>query len=308
MGILESKAAIVTGAGRGIGRAEALLLASEGAAVIVNDLGCGIEGQDPDPGPAEEVVAAIHEAGGTAILDNSDVSSWTGAADLVERAHDELGGLDVLVNNAGILRDRMIVNLSPEEWDDVIAVHLRGHVAMIHHAAARWRASVKDGQPVSASVVNTASEVGLHGNPGQAAYAAAKGAILALTLTAARELERYGVRVNAIAPRARTRMTEHAFGADAMDLVDGFDEWAPENVAPLVAYLASDEGNWINGQVFIVGGSRVRLQQGWTEVGQIDSGGGAFSVDSLITRGPELFREHSAAPVEPEMLPGKSRA
>jgi hypothetical protein len=276
--------------------------------VIVNDLGWALHGKVADSEPAEEVAAEIRKAGGTAIVDGSDVSSWDGAATLVARAYDEFGGLDVLVNNAGIIRDRTIANISPDEWDDVIAVHLRGHLATLHHAAARWRASSKSGQPVTASVVNTASEVGMHGNPGQAAYAAAKGGILALTLTAARELSRYGVRVNAICPRARTRMTEHAFGGTAMDSDTGFDEWAPDNVAPFVAYLASDEAKGISGQVFVVGGSRVRLQQRWTEVASIDNGSETFDVATIAARALELFREHSAAPVEPDMLPGSSRA
>ncbi len=308
MGVLEGKTAIVTGAGRGIGRAEAILLASEGASVIVNDLGWPLHQKVASRAPAEEVAAEIRAGGGSAIVDGSDVSSWDGAADLVARAYDEFGGLDVLVNNAGILRDRTIANISPEEWDDVIAVHLRGHLAMLHQAAARWRSSAKSGQSIAASVVNTASEVGMHGNPGQAAYAAAKGGILALTLTAARELSRYGVRVNAICPRARTRMTEHAFGGSSMDSDSGFDEWAPENVAPLVAYLASDEASGINGQVFVVGGSRVRLQQRWRDVASIDNGAEAFDVATIAARVPDLFREYSAVPVEPDMLPGHSRA
>jgi NAD(P)-dependent dehydrogenase (short-subunit alcohol dehydrogenase family) len=308
MGYLDGKVAIVTGAGRGIGRAEALLLAAEGAAVIVNDLGWALHDKVADRQPAEEVVDEIRKSGGTALVDSSDVSSWEGAATLVARAYDELGNLDVLVNNAGILRDRTIANISPEEWDDVIAVHLRGHLATLHHAAARWRTAVKSGQSVTASVVNTASEVGLHGNPGQVAYAAAKGGILALTLTAARELARYGVRVNAICPRARTRMTEHAFGGNSMDSGGEFDEWAPENVAPLVGYLASDEADWINGQVFIVGGSRVRLQQQWTEAAVIETQAGAFDVATIAARAAELFHQHPAVAREPEMLPGENRA
>jgi|TARA_B100000315_G_scaffold258962_1_gene312992 NAD(P)-dependent dehydrogenase (short-subunit alcohol dehydrogenase family) len=308
MGILDGKVAVVTGAGRGIGRAEAMCLAAEGAAVIVNDLGCGLEDNVADKEAAEVVATQIRESGGTAILDNSDVSSWKEASVLVERSFDEFGGLDILVNNAGNLRDRTIAKLTSREWDEVISVHLRGHAAMLHHAARRWRIALKSGIPISASVVNTASEVGLFGNPGQVAYAAAKGGIIAMTLTAARELARYGVRSNVVCPRARTRMTEHAFGADSMGSRSGFDEWAPENVAPFVAYLGSDEAKGINGQVFVVGGSRVRLQQGWTDAAVIENESSAFDVAAISSRVHELFDGRLSVPVEPEMLPGMSRA
>ena len=218
MGLFDGKVAIVTGAGRGIGREEALLLASEGAAVVVNDLGGARSGEGTDAGPAQEVVDEITKAGGKAAANTDDISSWTGAEQLINQAVEEFGGLDVLVNNAGILRDKMSFNMTEDEWDAVIQVHLKGHFAPSHFAASYWRGKSKEtGEGVNAKIVNTASESGLYGNAGQANYAAAKAGIAAMTIVMGRELERAGVRVNAIAPVALTRLTEDLMGAGAVE-------------------------------------------------------------------------------------------
>jgi NAD(P)-dependent dehydrogenase (short-subunit alcohol dehydrogenase family) len=261
---------VVTGAGRGIGRAHALAFAAKGARVVVNDVGVGLDGADPSAGPAQQVVDEITSAGGSAVANNDDVASFDGARRLVQQAVTEFGGLDVLVNNAGFLRDRMLVSLGEEEWDAVIRVHLKGHFAPLHHAAAYWRERSKAGDPVDARVVNTSSGAGLLGSIGQGNYAAAKAGIAGLTLVAAAELGRYGVRVNAIAPAARTRMTEQAF-ADAMAAPDGgFDAMAPENVSPLVVWLGSLESAEVTGRVFEVEGGRITVAQGWRHGPSID--------------------------------------
>ena len=217
MGLLDGKVAVVTGAGRGIGREEALVLAGEGAKVIVNDVGAGLHGEgSQDAHPAEEVVALIKKQGGEAAVNGDDISSWAGGKNVVEQAIDTFGSLDILVNNAGILRDKMSFNMDESDWDDVIRVHLKGHFAATHHAAVYWRNRAKSGEDVTGRIINTSSEAGLFGNAGQANYAAAKAGIAALTWVEARELGRYGVTSNAIAPRARTRMTETIFGGDGM--------------------------------------------------------------------------------------------
>ena len=240
MGLFDGKVAIVTGAGRGIGRAEALLLAAEGAKVVVNDLGGAATGEGADKSPAEQVVDEIAAAGGAAAANFDDVASWDGADRLVQQAVDTFGGLDVLVNNAGILRDRMSFSMSEDEWDLVVNVHMKGHFCTTHFAGVHWRQLAKDtGDPVDGVIVNTASESGLYGNAGQVNYAAAKAGIAAMTIVVARELERYGVRVNAIAPVARTRLTE-AVAGDYMTPKEGdFDRFAPENVAAVACWLAS---------------------------------------------------------------------
>jgi NAD(P)-dependent dehydrogenase (short-subunit alcohol dehydrogenase family) len=267
MGMLDGKVAIVTGAGRGIGREEALLLASEGAKVIVNDVGANREGTGADVHPAQQTVEDIKAAGGEADLNPDDVSSWTGAENLVKQAVDTWGQLDILVNNAGILRDKMSFNMDESDWDDVIRVHLKGHFAPSHFAAIHWRNRSKGGESVSGRIINTASEAGLFGNAGQANYGAAKAGIAAFTVIAAAELSRYGVRVNAIAPAARTRMTEATPGLG--DIVKAptdpgkFDIWDPANISPLVAYL-STETCPLNGKVLFVQGGQVRLFQPWT--------------------------------------------
>ncbi len=267
MGALDGRVAIVTGAGRGIGREHALLFAAEGARVVVNDLGGAVDGSGGDVTAAERVVAEIKALGGEAVANGDDVTSWEGGKSLVDAAVDTFGDLHVLVNNAGILRDRVIVNMTEEEWDRVIQVHLKGHFVPVRHAAAYWRARSKSGEDVRASVVNTSSTSGLLGNPGQANYGAAKAGIASFTVIAAQELGRYGVRVNAIAPAARTRMTESTPGL--ADIVQAprdeaqFDTWDPANISPLVAYLAT-EACPATGRVFFVQGGTIRTFQNWT--------------------------------------------
>jgi NAD(P)-dependent dehydrogenase (short-subunit alcohol dehydrogenase family) len=262
MGHLTGHVAIVTGAGRGLGREHALLLAAEGAKVVVNDLGGGHDGTGAAAGPAEEVAAEIRAAGGEAVANTDDVSVSSGADRIVATAIETFGRLDIVVNNAGILRDRVLVNLSDDDWDLVVAVSLRGTFLVTRAAGQYWREQSKAGTEVSASVINVSSESGIFGNPGQANYAAAKAGIASLTQVAAKELKRYGVRVNAIAPQARTRMTELAFG-DALAPKEGkFDRFDPANVSPMVAYLASPLCE-ITGEVFIVGGSRVHRVKPW---------------------------------------------
>ena len=273
MGALDGRIAIITGAGRGIGREHALLFASEGANVVVNDLGGAVDGSGDDRSPAQQVVDEITAAGGEAVANADDVCDWEGGKRLVDTAVETFGDLHVLVNNAGILRDRVLVNMSEEEWDSVVHVHLKGHFVPTRHAAAYWREQTKAGQEVKASVVNTSSTSGLLGNPGQSNYGAAKAGIAAFTVIAADELVRYGVRVNAIAPAARTRMTEQTPGLS--DIVQApadaavFDSWDPANVSPLVAYLAT-ESCPANGRVFFVQGGQVRLFQPWTMTETID--------------------------------------
>ncbi len=267
MGALDGRVAIITGAGRGIGREHALLFAAEGARVVVNDLGGAIDGSGDDRSPAAQVVDEIVASGGEAVASTDDITSWDGGKRLVDLAVETFGDLHVLVNNAGILRDRVLVNLSEEDWDSVIKVHLKGHFVPTRHAAAYWREQTKAGREVHASVVNTSSTSGLLGNPGQSNYGAAKAGIAAFTTIAADELVRYGVRVNAIAPAARTRMTEQTPGLS--DIVSApadasvFDSWDPANVSPLVAYLAT-EGCPATGKVYFIQGGQIRLFQPWT--------------------------------------------
>jgi NAD(P)-dependent dehydrogenase (short-subunit alcohol dehydrogenase family) len=272
LGSFEGKVALVTGAGRGIGRAEALLLASEGAKVVVNDVGGAPDGSGNDAAPAQQVVDAITAAGGEAAANTDDISTWAGAEALVDQAWSTFGGLHVVVNNAGILRDRMSFSMTEDEWDSVIDVHLKGHFAVAHHAAARWRAKVKEtGEQAGASIVNTASESGLYGNAGQSNYAAAKAGIASMTIVMARELERLGVRVNAIAPVARTRLTE-GLGGDAMKPDEsGFDTFAPENVAAVACWLASEAAAGISGQVVKVQGGVIQLLEGWRPFTEVTS-------------------------------------
>lgn len=272
MGALDGRVAIITGAGRGIGREHALLFAAEGAKVVVNDLGGAVDGAGDDRGAAELVVAEIVDRGGEAVANQDDVADWEGGKRLVDQAVDTYGDLHVLVNNAGILRDRVIVNMTEDDWDSVIHVHLKGHFVPTRHAAAYWREQSKAGEEVKASIVNTSSTSGLLGNPGQANYGAAKAGIAAFSVIAAQELGRYGVRVNAIAPAARTRMTESTPGLS--DIVkapgeDQFDVWHPANVSPLVAYLATEDCP-ATGRVFFVQGGTVRNFQNWTMTEVID--------------------------------------
>jgi NAD(P)-dependent dehydrogenase (short-subunit alcohol dehydrogenase family) len=291
MGALEGRVAIITGAGRGIGREHALLFAAEGARLVVNDLGGAIDGSGDDRSPAEQVVDEIRAMGGEAVSNSDDVASWDGAQRLVGAAVEAFGELHVLVNNAGNLRDRMLVNMSEEDWDAVIHVHLKGHFLPTRFAAAYWRERVKSGAAVSAAVVNTSSTSGLLGNPGQTNYGAAKAGIAAFTVIAAQELSRYGVRVNAIAPAARTRMTEATPGLG--DIVKAprdaaaFDVWDPANISPLVAYLSTAECP-LTGKVLFVQGGQVRTFQPWTRGATIDKND-RWTVDELAKQVPALF-------------------
>jgi NAD(P)-dependent dehydrogenase (short-subunit alcohol dehydrogenase family) len=272
MGICDGRVVIVTGAGRGIGRAHALAFARAGARVVVNDLGVSLAGEAGSDSPADLVVAEIRAAGGEAIASRADVADWQQAGALVETAVASFGGLDVLVNNAGFVRDRMFVSTSEEEWDAVIRVHLKGHFCVSSHACAHWRARSKAGQPVDARIVNTSSGAGLQGSVGQSAYSAAKAGIAALTLVQAVELARYGITSNAIAPSARTRMTEVVFRDMMKAPAAGFDPMAPENVSPLVVWLGSPESRDVTGRVFEVAGGKLSLADGWREGPSIDRG------------------------------------
>jgi NAD(P)-dependent dehydrogenase (short-subunit alcohol dehydrogenase family) len=289
MGTFDGKVAIVTGAGRGIGRAEARLLAQEGARVVVNDLGGGSDGAGTDAGPAQEVVDEILAAGGEAVADTGSVSTWSDAEALVRRAVEAYGGLDVVINNAGILRDKMSFNMDEAEWDAVIDVHLKGHFCVARHAAAYWRARSKEtGAPLGAALVNTASESGLYGNAGQVNYAAAKAGIASMTIVLARELERIGVRVNAIAPVARTRLTEAVAGDYMQPDADGFDRFAPENAAAVACWLASDLASGFNGQVVKVQGGQVQLLEGWRPLTEATSDK-PWTIDSVAACEAQLL-------------------
>jgi NAD(P)-dependent dehydrogenase (short-subunit alcohol dehydrogenase family) len=265
MGIVDGKVVIVTGAGRGIGRGHAIEFARQGAKVVVNDVGGSVEGSGSDLTPAQEVVEEIKGMGGEAVANADSVSDWEGAQRLVNTAIETFGDLNVLVNNAGILRDRMLVNMTEEEWDAVINVHLKGTFAPTRWAAAYWREQVKAGKEVDARIINTSSTSGIFGNPGQTNYGAAKAGIASFTIIAARELGRYGVTVNAIAPAALTRMTENlGMGQRAADRkADEFDRFSPDNIAPLVVWLASDQSKDITGRVFLVSGGRIAVAEGW---------------------------------------------
>lgn len=273
MSLLDGRVVIVTGAGGGIGRAHALAFAAEGARVVVNDIGVGLDGSPAGGGSAAQgVVDEIVAAGGEAVADGSNIADWNQAAGLIDNAVATYGGLDVLVNNAGIVRDRMIANTSEEEFDAVIAVHLKGHFATIRHAGSYWRGLSKDGRAVDARIINTSSAAGLQGSVGQGNYSAAKAGIAALTLVAAAELGRYGVTVNAIAPSARTRMTETVFAEMMSTQGQDFDAMAPENISPLVVWLGSVQSRDVTGQVFEVEGGKIRVAEGWAHGPQIDKG------------------------------------
>src|SRR3954454_9095013 len=272
MGICDGRVVIVTGAGGGLGRAHALAFAAEGARVVVNDIGTSREGEGSSEAPAQQVVDEIRDAGGVAGANTDDVADWDGAAALVQTAVDAYGRLDVLVNNAGFLRDRTLVNMSVEEWDAVIRVHLRGHFCPLRQAAEHWRERSKAGDDVDARVINTSSGAGLMGSVGQGNYSAAKAGIVGLTLVAAAEMSRYGVTVNAIAPAARTRMTEVAMPDMMKAPESGFDAMAPENVSPLVVWLGSTESRDVTGRVFEVEGGIVSVADGWQHGPRVDKG------------------------------------
>lgn len=293
MGMLDGKVVAVTGAGRGIGRGEALLAAAEGARVIVNDVGGDWDGTGRDPRPSAEVAEGIRAAGGEAVAHHEDISEPEGAGSLVAAALDTWGRIDALVNNAGILRDRMIFNMSADEWDAVIKVHLRGTFLCTQRACAHWRERSKAGDDVAGAVVNTSSTSGLLGIPGQANYGTAKAGIAAFTQIVSMEMARYGVRVNAVAPGARTRMTEKTFG-DLRTPPGDFDPLAPENVAPLVVYLCSEAASAITGQVFGITGGLVQLYRGWTPVAEEDVER-RWTPAELADRVPSLFGDRPSA-------------
>jgi NAD(P)-dependent dehydrogenase (short-subunit alcohol dehydrogenase family) len=293
-GICDGRVVIVTGAGRGIGRAHALELARQGARVVVNDIGAELDGTGGSASPAQEVVDEIVAAGGEAVVNGDDVADWQGAQRLVGTALDAFGGLDAVVNNAGFVRDRMFVSGGEDEWDAVVRVHLKGHFCVSRWAAAHWRDRAKAGDTVDARIVNTSSGAGLLGSIGQAAYSAAKGGIATLTLVQAAELGRYGVTANALAPSARTRMTETVF-ADTMAAPDdpgAFDAAAPENISPLVAWLVSAQSAHVTGRMFEIEGGKVGVADGWQHGPTVDKGarGDAAElgpvVDDLLAKAP----------------------
>ena len=291
---LEGKVAIVTGAGRGIGREHALALARAGAKVVVNDLGAALSGEGHDDTPAQQVVQEIDALGGEAVANDADVADFEGARAMVQQALDRFDRVDILVNNAGILRDRMLVNMSEQEWDAVINVHLKGHFAPTRHAAAHWRELSKAGEEVRGRVINTSSPSGVFGNIGQANYGAAKAGIAAFTVIAAQELHRYGVTVNCLAPNARTRMTEETFDIAAPD-PNEFDPLDPGNMSPVVVALCADEAQQITGQVFHVWGSAVNALRGWS-AGELFQTEGRWDADALLQQILERFPGGASPP------------
>jgi NAD(P)-dependent dehydrogenase (short-subunit alcohol dehydrogenase family) len=309
MGLLEGKVAIVTGAGRGLGRAEALELARHGAKVVVNDVGGGFDGKGEHHGPADEVVEEIRRMGGEAVPSYESVSDFEGARRIVERAVESFGRLDILVNNAGILRDRMIFNMTEEDWDLVMDVHLKGTFNCTRHACAYWREQHKAGKPVSGRIINTASDAGLLYNPGQSNYGAAKAGIVAFTLIVAKEMQRYGVTSNVIVPLARTRLTTEATPSMAplmstpeeMERRFGFDPLAPENAAPLVAFLASDRASGITGRVIRIVGGTVWVLDGWRSP-QKSCKRGRWSAEELAEVLPGLLEKMPPAQDLPSLL------
>jgi NAD(P)-dependent dehydrogenase (short-subunit alcohol dehydrogenase family) len=271
--ICDGRVVVVTGAGGGLGRSHALAFAREGALVVVNDIGTSREGDGTSAGPAQAVVEEIRALGGEAVANTDDIADFDGAERLVKTAVDEFGRLDVVVNNAGFLRDRMLANMSVEEWDAVIRVHLRGHFCTSRHAIAYWRDEVKAGNAVDARIINTSSGAGLLGSVGQGNYAAAKAGIVGLTLNQSAEFARYGVTANAIAPAARTRMTEVAAMAEMMAVPEsGFDAMSPDNVSPLVVWLGSVESRDVTGRVFEVEGGIISIADGFQHGPRIDKG------------------------------------
>jgi NAD(P)-dependent dehydrogenase (short-subunit alcohol dehydrogenase family) len=271
-GICADRVVVVTGAGRGLGRSYAIAFAREGARVVVNDLGTSLQGEGSDVGPAQRVVDEIRAFGGQAVANSDDVADWNGAARIVQTAVDAFGSLDVVVNKAGFVRDRMFVSQTPEEWDAVIRVHLRGHFCVGSHASNFWRARQKKGARVDARIINTSSGAGLQGSFSQAAYSAAKGGIASLTLVQAAELKRYGITANALAPAARTRMTEQAFAEKMRRPDTAFDVQDPDNIAPAVVWLGSAHSTDVTGCVFELEGGRITLCNGWNDGPSIDKG------------------------------------
>jgi NAD(P)-dependent dehydrogenase (short-subunit alcohol dehydrogenase family) len=300
---LQGKVAIVTGAGRGIGREHALALARAGAQVVVNDLGATLAGEGTDATPAQDVVAEIEAAGGAAVANGDDVADFSGAERMVEQAVDAFGRLDILVNNAGITRDRMLVNMTEEEWDSVVTVHLKGHFAPTRHAAAHWRERSKAGEDVRGRVINTSSPSGVFGNVGQTNYGAAKAGIAAFTVIAAQELARYGVTVNCLAPNARTRMTEASFG-DIPKPEGGFDAMDPANISPIVVALCADEAQDVTGQCFFIYGGAVNVLRPW-DAGELLARDEIWDADDFLGQ----LRDRFPDGVAPEgMVAGMSKA
>jgi NAD(P)-dependent dehydrogenase (short-subunit alcohol dehydrogenase family) len=277
----EGRVAIVTGAGRGIGREHALLLAHHGAAVVVNDLGGSMDGEGADKGPAQQVVDEIEAMGGRALANTDDISDWDGAERLVRSAVETFGRLDILINNAGILRDRMLTNMSEAEWDAVIKVHLKGTFCPSRHAAAYWRERTKAGETNDARIINTSSPSGIYGNVGQTNYGAAKMGIASFTIIAAKELGRYGVTVNAIAPAALTRMTEGLGMGEAPEEIK--EQMSPAHIAPVVCWLASPEAAHVTGRVFDVSGRMISVSESWHRGPTIDN-----PTDDPVELGPQI--------------------
>ncbi|MDQ3915246.1 MAG: SDR family oxidoreductase [Actinomycetota bacterium] len=288
---LDGKVAVVTGAGRGIGREHALALAAAGARVVVNDLGGSTAGEGQDQTPAQQVADEIKAAGGEATANYDNVADFQGAETMIKQAVGDFGRLDILVNNAGILRDRMLVSMSEAEWDAVIEVHLKGHFAPTHHAAAYWRVQSKEGNEVNARVINTSSPSGVFGNVGQTNYGAAKAGIAAFTVIAAQELGRYGVTVNCLAPNARTRMTEDIFGTDTP--AGDFDPLDPSNISPVVVALCTDEARVVTGQCFFVYGGTINVLKPW-DLGESLSKDGPWDPDELAAALKERFPQGAA--------------
>ena len=271
MGICDGRVVIVTGAARGLGRAHALAFAAEGAKVVINDIGVELDGSGGGSGPAGEVVDEIRAGGGEAIANGADIADWEQAKAMIDEAVAHFGDLHVVMNNAGVVRDRMFANATEDEFDFVTRVHLKGHFAVARHAAAYWRDQSKAGNPVDGRIINTSSGAGLQGSVGQSVYGAAKGAIATLTLVQAAELGRYGVTANAIAPSARTRMTEEVFADDMAKPGEGaFDEAAPENVSPLVVWLGSADARDVSGRIFEVKGGRIAVSDGYRDDAEVN--------------------------------------
>ena len=304
---LDGRVAIVTGAARGIGRAHALELARQGACVVVNDLGVALDGRSDSDSAAQTVVREIADLGGVAVANHEDVADSAGAQSLVRSALEAFGRLDVLVNNAGIIRDRMLVNLSDDDWDAVIRVHLRGTFAPVRAASQHWRELSKNGESNDARIINTTSGSGLYGNVGQTNYGAAKAGIAALTVIAAMELGRYGITVNAIAPGARTRMTDTPDRKTPSPFAEvpgaSFDHGAPENISPLVAWLASPEARGVTGQVFNVSGGSLSVAQGW-HAGEYAEQESRFTLEQLDTIVPGLLANSPGRADMTGRLPG----
>jgi NAD(P)-dependent dehydrogenase (short-subunit alcohol dehydrogenase family) len=290
MGINDGRVAVITGAGRGIGREHALEFARTGGKVVVNDLGGGMHGEGGgDLSPAEQTVKDIEAMGGEAISNGDNVADFDGAGRMIRAAVDHFGRLDVLVNNAGILRDRMLVNMEESEWDAVIHVHLKGTFAPTRHAVDHWRNEAKAGNPVDARIINTSSPSGLFGNAGQTNYGAAKAGIAAFTVICGLELGRYGVTANAIAPVARTRMTEAIGIGGPPD--EGFDALDPANISPLVVWLASPESKDITGRVWLVDGNRISVAEGWRRGPTAKSDGDRWETEQLGAILPDLVQQ-----------------